>query len=123
MSQYPIDDPWEFMAPVGIKDHLKTLGTYLDDKLSFKKHINVMLKKIYAKIAALRCLKRLVPTNNLLLLYRSFVLSHFEYCNSLLMGIGKTLNSKLEDANCYVLRTIINMVYESILRMVDIDTL
>lgn len=86
-----------------------------------------MLKKVYAKMAALRCLKRLVPTNNLLLLYRSSVLSHFEYCNSLLMGIGKTLNSKLEDANCYGLRTIINMGkstdYESILRMVDMDTL
>ena len=58
-----------------------------------------------------------------ILLYKSFVLSHFEYCNSLLMGIGKTLNKKLEDANYYGLRTIMNMGkstdYESILRMAD----
>ena len=33
---------------------------------------------------------------------------HFEYCNSLLMGIGKTLHKKLEDANYYGLRTIMN---------------
>ena len=110
-----------------IKDHLKILGTCLDNKLSFKEHINVMLKKVYAKIAALRRLKRLVPANALLLLYRSFVLSHFEYCNYLLMGIGKTLNKKLEDANYYGLRTIMNMGkstnYESVLRMVDMNTL
>ena len=68
-----------------------------------------MLKKEYAKIAALRRLKRLVPANTLLLLYRSFVLSHFEFCSCLLMGIGKTLNKKLEDANYYSLRTIMNM--------------
>lgn len=63
----------------------------------------------------------------MLLLYKSFVLSHFEYCSSLLMGIGKTLNKKLEDANYYGLRTIMNMRkstdYESILRMADMNTL
>ena len=82
-----------------------------------------MLKKVYSKIGALRRLKRLVPANTMLLLYKSFVLSHFEYCNSLLLGIGKTLNKKLEDANYYGLRTIMNMGkstdYESILRMAD----
>ena len=43
------------------------------------------------------------------------------------MGIGKTLNKKLEDANYYDLRTIMNMGkstdYESILRMADMNTL
>lgn len=81
----------------------------MDNKLSLKEHINVMLKKGYAKIAAPRRLKRLVPANTLLVLYRSFVLSHFENCNCLLIGIGKTLNKKLEEANYYGLRTIINM--------------
>lgn len=125
-SSYRYD--MEFVGtPVDIKDHLKILGTCLDKTLSFKEHIDVMLKKLYATIAALHRLKRLVPANTLLLLYRSFVLSHFEYCNSLLMGTGKTLNNKLEDANYYGLRTIINMGkstdYESILKMVDMDTL
>ena len=84
-----------------------------------------MLKKVYSKIGALRRLKRLVTANVMLLLYKSFELSHFEYCNSLLMGIGKTLK-KLEDANYYGLRTVMNkgksIDYESILRMVDMNT-
>lgn len=60
-----------------------------------KEHINVMLKKVYAKIVTLRRLKRLVPANSLLLSYRSF----------LLMNKGKSTN------------------YESILRMVVINAL
>lgn len=75
-----------------------------------------MLKKVYSKIGALRRLKRLVPANTMLLLY-----------DSLLFGIGKTLNKKLEDANYYSLRTIMDMGkstdYESILRMADMNTL
>ena len=105
-------------APIDIKEHLKILGVLLDNKLSFQEHISEMLKKVFAKIAALRRLKRLVPSSTLLVLYRSFVLSHFEYCNSLLIGIGKILNKKLEDANYYGLRTIMNLGrsinYESI---------
>ena len=111
-----------------IKDHLEILGICLDNNLSFKEHMNVMLKKVYAKIGALRRLKRLVPANTMLLLYRSFVLSLFEYCNSILMGIGKTVNKKLEDANYYGLRTIMKMgkrtSSESInLGMVDLNAL
>ena len=114
-------------ASIDIKEHLKILGVHLDNKLSFQEHINEMLKKVFAKIAALRRLKRLVPSSTLLVLYRSFVLSHFEYCNSLLIGIGKTLNKKLEDANHYGLRTIMNLGrsinYESTLKTADMNTL
>ena len=41
-------------ASIDIKEHLKILGVYLDNKLSFQEHINEMLKKVLAKIAALR---------------------------------------------------------------------
>ena len=69
-------------APIDIKEHLKILGVLLDNKLSFQEHISEILKKVFAKIAALRRLKRLVPSSTLLVLYRSFVLSHFEYCRT-----------------------------------------
>lgn len=81
----------------------------MDNQLSFKEHINILLKKAYAKIIAPRYLRRLVPTNILLVLYKSFVVSHFGYCNLLLIGVNKTLKKKLEDANHYGLRTIMNM--------------
>ena len=103
-------------TPIDINNHLKILGICLDNKLTFREHISIMLKKVYSKIGALRRLTRLVPANTMLLLY-----------NSLLLGIGKTLNKKLEDANYYSLRTMMNMGkstdYESILRMADMNTL
>ena len=71
-------------TPIDVNNHLKILGICLDNKLSLREHISIMLKKIYSKIGALRRLKRVVPANTMLLLYKSFVLSHLEYCNSLL---------------------------------------
>ena len=65
-------------TPIYVKEHLTILGVILDNKLSFKEHTNKILKKVYAKIAAFRRLKHIVPANTLLVLYRSFVLPHFE---------------------------------------------
>ena len=48
-------------TPVDIKDHLKILGICLDNNLSFKEHIKVLLKKVYAEIGALRRLKGWSP--------------------------------------------------------------
>ena len=74
----------EFDSPsIDLKEHLKILGVSLDNKLSFKEHISVMLKGVYAKIAALRRLKRLVPANTLLALYRSLYSVLYSYpCKS-----------------------------------------
>ena len=41
-------------TPVDINNHLKILGICLDNKLSFKEHISIMLEKVYSKIGALR---------------------------------------------------------------------
>ena len=52
-------------------------------------------------------MKRLVPSNVMITLYRAYVLPHFQYCSPLLLGISRTLNNKLELANYYASRTII----------------
>ena len=69
---------------------------------------------IYAKTGVLRRLKRLVPANTMLLLYRSFVLSYHVSTATLYLSVY---------VNYYGIRTITNMgkrtSYKSILRMVD----
>ena len=42
-------------------------------------------------------------------LYKTYVLPNFEYCSPLLLGISRTLNNKLEHANHYALRSILNL--------------
>ncbi|KAL9985372.1 hypothetical protein ACROYT_G007767 [Oculina patagonica] len=68
-------------SPIDIKDSLKILGVLIDNKLSFKEHISAVLTKVYAKIGALRRLKRLVPADVALLLYKAYILPHMEHCS------------------------------------------
>ena len=81
----------------GTQKSMKILGVTLDKMLTFKDHISGQLKKAYAKCAALRRIRRFVPTEVIISLYNSFVLPHLEYCSPL----------RLEDANFYILRFIL----------------
>jgi len=60
-----------------IEPTLKILGVTLDKYLNYKPHVDIMLKKAYAKIAALHKLQRLVPSNVMITLYKAYVLPHF----------------------------------------------
>ena len=71
--------------------------------------LTLRLTKAYTKIAALRRIKRLVPSNVMITLYRAYVLPHFQYCSPLLLGISRTLKNKVELAHYYALRTILNL--------------
>ena len=68
------------VMPIEIEPTLKILGVTLDRTLSFKPHITNMLKKAYAKVAALRRIKRLVPASTMIALHKTFVLPRMEYC-------------------------------------------
>ena len=57
------------------------LGVKLDSMLNFKEHISSQLKKAYAKAGALRRIRRFVPMDVMLALYKSFILPHLEYCS------------------------------------------
>ena len=87
---------------------LRILGVTLDHNLTFKPYVNEILKKTCAKIATLSRLKHFVPKYVLVKLCKTYVLPHFEYCSPILLGIRKTLKQKMESANDYGLRTILN---------------
>ena len=60
-------------------------------------------------------------------LHKAFILPHLNYCAPILIGITKSLSDKLEDANYYVLRTLLGLskstTYDSILRLINTRTL
>ena len=60
---------------IDIEPILKILGVTLDNNLSFKDHVTITLKKAYAKIAALRRIKRLIPSSIMISLYKTDVTS------------------------------------------------
>ena len=46
------------------------------------------MKKVYAKVAALRGIKRLITVEVAAKLYKAYILPRLEYCGPLLLGIG-----------------------------------
>lgn len=75
---------------VELANSLKILGVTIDNKLTYRENISNMLKKVCAKIGVL---KRPMPHNMSLSLYKAYLLPHFEYLSPLLIGINKTLSS------------------------------
>ena len=61
------------------------------------------------------------------MLYKAYILPHLEHCSPLLLGINKTLNKKLESANYYSLKALLNfgnsLDYYSILSAVNMQSL
>ena len=95
------------------------LGVTLDKDLSYKDHISDQLKKAYAKASALRGIRRLLPLDAMIKLYKAFILPYLEYCSVLFVGIGTGQPNRLEDGNCYIFRTLIghnkSMSYDELL--------
>ena len=108
-------------------DSLKILGVTLDRKLTFRSHIKDQLRKACAKAAALRRLRRFVPQDVMIRLYKAYILPHLEYCSPLLLGIGKVEQGKMEDTNKYPLRTLPGVpkstTDETLLKRAGIETL
>ena len=112
---------------IEIESFLEILGVHIDNKLSFKAYVSVILRKVYAKIGALRRLKRLVPPDVALILYKSYILPHLEYCSPLLLGTNKALVNKLEAIYYYALKVLLNVGkdvdYSSILSIGGMNSL
>ncbi|PFX13398.1 Protein disabled [Stylophora pistillata] len=92
---------------VELTDSLKILGVILDERITFKPYIQVQLKKACAETAAMRKLRKFIPQDVMIRLYKAYVLPHLEYCSPLQLGLSNGLKNKLEDTNCYILRTIL----------------
>ena len=103
------------------------LGVTLDKDLSYKDHISDQLKKAYAKASALRGIRRLLPLDAMIKLYKAFILPYLEYCSVLFVGIGTGQPNRLEDGNCYIFRTLIghkkSMSYDELLTTASMTSL
>lgn len=66
------------------------LGVTIDDKLSFKEHVNVTTRKAYRMLGFIfRCGKFFKSRDSLIILYNSLVRSRLEYCASVWSPIYK----------------------------------
>ena len=57
----------------------KHLGVFLDNRLSFKDHLTMILNKVNETIGLLHKLQNILPRSALLTIYKTFIRPHFDY--------------------------------------------
>ena len=93
---------------------MKLLGLIIDSSLSFKAHIKSVCNKVNAKVAALRRVRKFIPSEVMVNIYNAFILPHLEYCAPvLLVGLSPGLSYKLELTNQFAIRTLMNIAKSS----------
>lgn len=78
------------------ESHVKLLGVILDDKLNFHQHVNSLCKKAGAQLRVLQRLSNMLDEPSKMLIFRSFILSHFTYCCLVWHFCGVVFSNKLE---------------------------
>ena len=60
---------------------VKLLGVYLDNELSFNDHVSAICKKAGKQLNVLIRLSHVIDKQSKMLLYDTFIKSHFQYCS------------------------------------------
>ena len=68
-------------------ESVRNLGVYIDLELSFKKHINLLVKNCNYHIRNIYAVKRYLDQQSILALVHALVMSRVDYCNSLWVNL------------------------------------
>ena len=85
-------------------EETKSLGVYIDDNLSWKKHADETSKKVaswnaldhpypFQGIGALKRLRPFISTDTAIKIYSSLIRPHFEHCSAIWDGISGHLSA------------------------------
>ena len=99
----------------------KPLGVYIDYKLKFDTHIEILCKKIGKKLHALAQVIKYMPTNQAQLLMRSFIMSQFSYYPLIWMCHSRKINDQINKLHEHVLRLVCNDKSCSIWELLERD--
>ena len=85
----------------------KYLGLWLDETLTFDCHVNKVYNKVCQKLGAIRKVRNCLGKDLALHLYRSLVLPHYDYCDTIYMCANKDTLGKLQLVQNIGCRTIL----------------
>jgi len=86
---------------------MKYLGIIIDDRLRFQDHCNYMLKKIGKKTRFLNRVGNHISMYTRCTIYKIIIAPHFEYCATLLIGMGETQITRLQKVQNRAMRVIL----------------
>ena len=89
-------------------DTMKVLGIDIDHRLTFDGHVSNMFIKAGRQLTALQRLKGSLEQDSHMAIYKSFIISNFNYCPLVWIFTGKTSLSKLENIQKRALRFVLD---------------
>ena len=93
--------------------HTKSLGVYIDQNLSWFKHVNKTAKTISSGIGALKRSRPFICEETAILLYRALIEPYFDYCCPVWDGLNNELADKLQKLQNRAIRVITKSDYYS----------
>ena len=93
--------------------HTKSLGLYIDQNLSWSKHVNETAKTVSSGIGALKRLTSFICEDTAILLYRALIEPYFDYCCPVWDGLSNELADKLQKLQNRAIRVITKSDYYS----------
>ena len=91
----------------------KYLGIIIDDKMSWKDHIDYISLKIKQNIGMMKRVRRDVSTGCLISLHRTLVEPYIRYCNTTWGGCNTSLLDTLQTLQNRAARVLANIKYEN----------
>ena len=105
---------------------VKLLGISIDCKMSFDYHISILCRKAGRQLNALKRLSKSMNKETRFTVYRTFIMSNFDYCACVCHFCGVSNNTKLENIQKRALRFVLNddtSDYEGLLEKAGSNTL
>ena len=78
------------------ESQVKVLGVTLDNKLNFSHHVSIICTKAARQLNALARISEFLSTTPRMIIYNSFINSHFSYCSLMWHFCGKKNGDKIE---------------------------
>ena len=92
----------------------KCLDLELDEGLTWESHVSAIISKVSKVIGILRRLKPLLPLSALVLIYKSLIQPHFDYCSVVWDNLAKGLGQKLQRLQNRAARIIVRLQFRSL---------
>jgi len=87
--------------------HLKYLGILLDDALKLDEHIDFICKKMGRKYGFMKRINKKLTTSSKILLYKSTIATHIEYCSTMLFLANEGQKTRLQKMQNKIMRLIL----------------
>ena len=100
--------------PVKQVSHTKSLGTHIDENLSWNVHIDKLCKKVASGIGAIKRIRPYVHFATMNLVYNYCLIQpYFDYCSIIWDSCGSTLADKLQNLQNRAARVLTSSSYDT----------